>query len=225
MCCCNGLGVCTGMTAETGLAVFSDPVCVVLMPAAADLAPLLTQRKDTNGLGPNGFVYEDLRILEATARLVEERPVWRIPQMNRELVERSTHLDALKVIENKLGNDWIKHGGDMVGAGIAGGLTAQSAVVRRDGSFLYENRDILFGSLEEKIRTRLGDEGIKVEFEPPPPSPFSPATTVAEIAIPAHMGGVQPGREPVEPDLIEGGFAFQFGGREFRYDRLGLRRV
>lgn len=204
---------------------FQDPVCVVLMPAAADLAPLLTQRKDTNGLGPNGFVYEDLRILEATARLVEERPVWRIPQMNRELVERSTHLDALKVIENKLGNDWIKHGGDMVGAGIAGGLTAQSAVVRRDGSFLYENRDILFGSLEEKIRTRLGDEGIKVEFEPPPPSPFSPATTVAEIAIPAHMGGVQPGCEPVEPDLIEGGFAFQFGGREFRYDRLGLRRV
>ena len=39
------------------------------------------------------------------------------------------------------------------------------------------------------------------------------------------MGGVQPGGEPIEPALIEGGFTFQVGGREFRYDRLGLRQV
>ena len=76
---------------------------------------MLTQRKATNGLGPNGAVYEDLRILEATRRLMEGGTVWRIPQMNRELVERSTHPDALKTIEIKLGNDWIKHGGDMGG--------------------------------------------------------------------------------------------------------------
>lgn len=202
-----------------------DPVCLLLMPAAADLTPLLTQRKDTNGLGPNGFVYEDLRILEATRRLVEGRTVWRIPQMNRELVERSTHPDALKEIENKLGNDWIEHGGDMAGARIAGDLTARSAVVCRDSSFLTGNDDVLFGSVEEKIRTRLGDEGTKVEFEPAPPSPFSPATKIAEMAIPARMGGVQPAGEPIKPDLIEGGFAFQFGGREFRYGRLGLRQV
>lgn len=195
------------------------------MPAAADLTPLLTQRRDTNGLGPNGFVYEDLRILEATRRLMEGGTVWRIPLMNRELVERSTHPDALEEIENELGNDWIEHGGDMAGARIAGDLTAQSAVVRRDKSFLTDNEDVLFGSVEERLRTRLGDEGIRVEFEPPPPSPFSAETTIAEMAIPAHMGGVQPSGEPIEPDLIEGGFAFQVGGREFRYDRLGLRQV
>ena len=204
---------------------FRDPACLVLMPAAADLTPLLTQRKDTNGLGPNGFVYEDLRILEATRRLMEGGTVWRIPQMNRELVERSTHSDALKEIEDALGNDWIEHGGEMAGARIAGDLTARSAVVRRDSSFLTGNDDVLFGSMEERIRTRLGDEGSKVEFEPAPPSPFSPETAVAEMAIPAHMGGVQPSGEPIRPDLIEGGFAFQFGGREFCYDRLGLRQV
>ena len=159
------------MIAETGLEVFRDPVCLVLMPAAADLTPLLTQRRDTNGLGPNGFVYEDLRILEATRRLMEGGTVWRIPLMNRELVERSTHPDALEEIENELGNDWIEHGGDMAGARIAGDLTAQSAVVRRDRSFLTDNEDVLFGSVEERIRTRLGDEGIRVEFEPPPAQP------------------------------------------------------
>ena len=203
---------------------FRDPVCLVLMPAAADLTPLLTQRRDTNGLGPNGFVYEDLRILEATRRLMEGGTVWRIPQMNRALVERSTHPDAMEAIETELGNDWIEHGGDMAGAGIAGDLTAHSAVARRDKSFLTDNEDVLFGSVEERIRTRLGDEGIRVEFEPPPPSPFSAETTIAEMAIPAHMGGVQPSGEPIDPDLIEGGFAFQVGGRELRYDRLGLRR-
>ena len=201
---------------------FREPVCLVLLPAT-DLAPLLTQKKETNGLGPNGFVYEDLRVLEATRRLTEERPLWRIPEMNRELVERSTHPDALKAIEDKLGNDWIAHGGDMTGTRIAGVLTAQSAVVRRDRSFLTD--DVLFGSVEERIRTRPGGEGIKVEFEPPPPSPFSPGTTIAEIAIPAHMGGVQPSGEPIEPQPIEGGFTFEVADREFRYDRLGLQRV
>ena len=204
---------------------FRHPACLVLMPAAADLAPLLTQKKETNGLGPNGFVYEDLRILEATRRLTAERPLWRIPQMNRELVERSTHPDALKEIENELGNDWIAHGGDMTGARIAAGLTGRSAVVQRHKSFLADNEDVLFGSVEEKIRTRLGDEGIKVEFDPPPPGPFSAQTTIAELAIPAHMGGVQPVDEPIEPHLIEGGFTFEVADREFRYDRLGLQRV
>ena len=204
---------------------FRDPVCLVLMPAAEDLTPLLTQRKETNGLGPNGFVYEDLRILEATRRLMEGETVWRIPEMNRALVERSTHPDALEKIENELGSDWIAHGGDMAGVRIAGDLTAHSAVVRRGKSFLTDNEDVLFGSVEERIRTRLGDEGIRVEFEPPPPSPFSAQRTVAELAIPAHMGDIQPSGEPIEPALFEGGFAFQVGGREFRYDRLGLQRV
>ena len=87
-------------------------------------------------------------------------------------MERSTHPDALAKIENELGSDWIAHGGDMAGVRIAGDLTAHSAVVRRDRSFLTDNEDVLFGSVEERIRTRLGDEGIRVEFEPPPPSPF-----------------------------------------------------
>ena len=204
---------------------YDTPTCVVLTTRGGDLSPLLSRQPDANGLGPSGYVYPDLRILEATRRLVEGQAVWRIPDMNRELVERSTHPAVLTDIEDELGDDWLAHGGDIAGVRIADDLTAQGAVVRRGGSFLHDNSDILFGSLEEKIRTRLGDEGIKVEFEPRPPSLFFPETTIAEIAIPAHMGRVQANGETIEPELVEGGFSFQVGGRGFCYDRLGLQQI
>lgn len=206
-------------------ATYVAPTCIVLTPAAEDLSPLLSWQQDANGLGPYGRVYPDLRILEATRRLVDGRPLWRIPQMNRELVERSTHPAALKAIEDELGDDWLAHGGDISGVRIADGLIARSAVVRRSKSFLHDNHDILFGSVEEKIRTRLGDEGIEVEFDLPPPSPFFPGTTIVELTVPAHMGAVQASKETITPQPIEGGFAFRVGERELTYDRLGLRMV
>ena len=204
---------------------YAAATCIVLTPPDKDLSPLLTWQTETNGLGPHGLVYPDLRIMEATRRLVVGKPVWRIPEMNRDLVERSTHPDVLKAIENELGDDWRAHGGDISGTNIADGLTARNAVVRRSMSFLHDNSDILFGSREEKIRTRLGDEGIKVEFEPRPPSPFSPGTTIAELAIPAHMGVSQANEEAIAPERIEGGFRFRVRERELIYDRLGLRRL
>ena len=202
---------------------YATPTCVVLTPGGGDLSPLLKRHPDANGLGPYGHVYPDLRILEATRRLVDGRPVWRIPDMNREMVEESTHPTALEDIANELGKEWLVHGGDIAGVSIADGLTAQGAIVPRDKSFLLNNRDTLFGSMEERIRTRLGDEGIKVEFDPSPPSPFPPETTISELTIPAHMGIGQVGDEAIEPELIEGGFRFRVDERELTYDRLGLR--
>lgn len=199
--------------------------CVVLSPEGGDLSPLLVSRQDDNGLGPYGYVYPDLRVLEATRRLVEGQPVWRIPEMNRELVERCTHPAALKAIVNEMGEEWIAHAGEIAGGRLADDLTARSAVVRRGKTFLLDNSDILFGSVEEKIRTRLGDEGIKVEFEPRPPSPFRPGAAIAELTVPAHMGGGPGSEEAIRPEPVEGGFVFAVGGREFTYDRLGLRRL
>ena len=204
---------------------YGSPTCVVLTPGGEDLSPLLIRQPDANGLGPYGYVYPDLRILEATRRLVGGQTEWRIPEMNRELVERSTHPAALEAIMHELGAEWLEHGGDISGTNIADNLTARSAFVRRGITFWPVNRDILFGSLEEKIRTRLGDEGIEVEFDPRPPSPFFPETTISKITIPAHMGVGQASEEAIEPKLIEGGFAFRVGERELTYDRLGLRQL
>ena len=205
---------------------YETPACIVLTPDSPDLAPLLQQSgSNRTGLGPHGFVYKDLRVLEATRRLIAELPLWNIPGMNRKLVEYATHPDRLDAITQEMGDDWRVHGNNVMGGQLGEGMTAESAAIRRDKSFFVHNHEVLFGSDEEKIRTRLGDEGIDVEFAPEPVSPFEPARSIGSVTIPEHMlrGATAGGR--VTPNPAEGGFTFAVGDRTFRYDRLGLRQA
>ena len=199
---------------------FAKTACVVLTPPGENLSPLL--KSPVNGLGR--YVYEDLRILEATRRLIAEYPQWRIPKMNRLLVENATHPDPLEAIVEELGDDWKAHGNSVDGGEIAEGLTAANAIIRRNKSFFADNREVLFGSDEERIRTRLGDEGIEVGFNQPPASPFNGAP-IHRLTIPDHLlRGANANDDPVTPALTDDGFTFAVGDRAFRYDRLGLRR-
>ena len=208
---------------------YATPLCIVLIPKGDDLSPLLSKGPGRNGLGPHGFVYEDLRVLEATRRLTLHHPEWRIPDMNRELVERATHPDALKAITDELGDAWQDHAAQITGGTLAKNLTAKSALVRYGKSFFGEdNRAVIFGSDEERIRTRLGDEGIEVELDPPAPSPFG-AEAIAQLTIPHHLApnltGEATDGQPAVPDPEDGGFTFRIGESHFQYDRLGLRRT
>ena len=208
---------------------YATPRCIVLMPKGGDLSPLLSKGPGRNGLGPHGFVYEDLRVLEATRRLILHYPEWRIPEMNRELVERTTHPDALKAITDELDDAWQIHATQITGGALAKNLTAKNALIRYGKSFFGEdNREVIFGSDEERIRTRLGDEGIEVELDPQAPSPFG-AEDITRLTIPHHLAprltGATTEDEPVAPTLEEDGFTFRMGESRFRYDRLGLRRV
>ena len=204
---------------------YETPACIVLTPDSPDLSPLL-QRSGPNrtGLGPHGFVYEDLRVLEATRRLIGDYPEWRIPQMNRLLVEKATHPAKLDAIVDEMGDDWQVHANNVVGGQLGEGMTAANAVIRRDKSFFNDNREVLFGSDEERIRTRLGDEGIEVEFDPSPHSPFDASRNIGSMTIPEHMLRGASAEGQVTPNLVVGGFTFAVGDRAFRYDRLGLRR-
>ena len=203
---------------------YDMPTCVVLVPEGDNLSQLLRPGPGRNGLGPHGMVYPDLRTLEATRRLIIEQQQWSIPNMNRDLVERATHPDALKAIVEKLGEDWVVHANSIIGGEIAEGLTAQNALIRRDKSFFVDNRDVLFGSLEEKIRTRLGDEGIDVELDPPPPSPFDSSRRIDRMSVPARWLDGAAIEDSITPDMSYGGFTFRIGGSAFCYDRWGLRR-
>ncbi len=203
---------------------YEDPRCIVLTPGSKDLSPLLKGGANRTGLGPHGNVYEDLRVLEATRLLIAQYPQWDIPRMNRELVERATHPAALEAIVEKLGGEWREHAIKVMGGELADGLTAANAVIRRDKSFFTDNRDVLFGSDEERIRTRLGDEGIEVQFDPLPASPFDAGRSIETLAVAAHLlRGAAP-EAPVTPAGNADGFTFAAGDRNFRYDRLGLRR-
>ena len=208
---------------------YKTPTCVVLMPEGDNLSPLLSKGPSRNGLGPHGFVYEDLRILEATRRLILQYPDWRIPEMNRELVERATHPDALEAITQEMGDDWRIHATRMTGATLAENLTARSVLVHYDKSFFGEdNQDVLFGSEEERIRTRLGDEGVEVILDPPAPSPFG-GEPIAQLSIPHHLAprlaDDTTGDASITPDPEDSGFTFHIGKARFRYDRRGLRRA
>ena len=220
---------------------YAAPACVVLTPdvdypvsstgqapatsTGQALSPLLAGGEDANGLGPRGGVYEDLRVLEATLRLVREHGEWRIPEMNRELVERATHPERLAAIVRELGDEWAVHANDVTGGNIAEGITAGYAIVRRDAPFFSQagNRDVVFPPDEERIRTRLGDDRIDVAFDPPPPGLFDSASRIDRLAVSARwlQGADVP--ESVTPTPTDGGFTFAVGERRFVYDRLGLR--
>ena len=203
---------------------YDTPACTVLTPDTEDLSPLLQGGSNRTGLGPHGYVYEDLRVLEATRRLVNDHLRWDIPRMNRLLVESATHPDELERIVEELGAAWREHSNRVTGGELADGLTAANAIVRRDKSFFLDNREVLFGSDEERIRTRLGDEGIEVQFDPPPASPFGTGRSIESMTIANHLlRGVIPDG-PVTSAEAYGGFTFAVGEQRFRYGHHGLRR-
>ena len=195
------------------------PICVVLLPGLGDLTPLL--ERGVNGL--NQFVYQDLRILEATRRLVAGDPEWVIPSVNRALVERATHPAALEAITEELGGGWREHTYRVAGGELAEGLTARSAIVARDKSFCRDNHAVRFGSMEDKIRTRLGDEGIEIELDPTQPSPFG-VGEIGRMVVPRRWLPERWEDEAAVPVREADGFTFSVGGRQFHYNRLGLQR-
>ncbi len=202
------------------------PTCIVLTPPDGDLAPLLKSGgPPANGLGPHGGVYRSLHILEATRQLIGDHPQWRIPEMNRRLVERATHSTALDKITAAFGEEWQAHAVNTEGGHIADRQTAQRHVIRFGKSFFTDNREVVFPDNEERIRTRLGDERVEITFNPPPSSPFD-ASPIDRLAMPLRwLGGAEIPEQPVAPEESDGAFEFGIGGRQFRYDRLGLRQA
>ncbi len=202
---------------------YAEARCIVLMPGD-DLAPLLSSGGNANGLGPHSGVYRNLHILEATRRLVDRHPQWRIPEMNRELVEMATHPEVLERITDELGEEWREHAISTAGGHIADVQTARGHVIRRDKSFFTDNRDVLFPGDDERIRTRLGHDRVEIVLDPEAASPFDASRAIDRIVLSTRwLPGVEP-PESVEPVPADGGFAFHVGDRPFRYDRLGLRR-
>ena len=203
---------------------YATPACIVLTPAGDDLSPLLDSGQDANGLGPHGYVYEDLRILQATLGLIAEYPQWSVPELNRLLVERATHPTALAEIE-AMGDAWREHGIKVKGGEIGDWQTARNAIIRREKSFFDDNRDVLFPSDDERIRTRLGDDRVDITFSPQPSSPFDGAA-IERIAMTVRwLAGADHVPESVEATVTDDGFEFALGSRKFRYDQLGLRQM
>lgn len=204
---------------------FEIPSCLVMVPEGG-LAKLLKPDFE-NGLGAwrtsNGVqgVYRDLSVLELTRRLVECHPVWTIPEMNRHLVESALHPERIEALHEEVGRAWADFRSDVVGSELGDRLAASGVLIDRTKPF--EKCSFPEGA-EEKIRTRLGDDNIRISFaEPYPVGPFG--GPVAEIVLPGRWcRELSVEDSPLEHSKNDDAAVFSVGGTVFRYDRHGLSR-
>ena len=198
---------------------FEQTRCHVLVPDGSLAGGGLLQYG--LGMSSSGGIYRDLRVLELTRRLIEEKPEWEIPKMNRMLVEEGTHrerLDALNAEEDV----WQDRAHDVNGTIAAERQIARRHILDRAKDFA----EISFPAAEENVRTRLGDDGPRIVLKKQIMGPFgNPVTT---FNLPAHLfrgrDGL-PSREEIEgarAETIEGGLVLKVGGYRFRYDRKGI---
>ena len=207
-------------SAEERPTAYREAQVCVLTPSSGDLAPNLTRPR--NGLGrfrDGGGVYADVRILEATRRLIEAGPKICIPADNRRLVESATHPEALQAIE-ALGDAWAIHAQQIEGDTGARRTSAKLGLLPLDTAF----SELAFPD-DVKLATRLGAADRVVEFEPPLPGPFG--TAVRELPIRHHLlpQGLAPDDLPNSICTESGGFRFQLGNVHYRYSRLGLEKL
>ena len=186
----------------------------------------LTAPRFENGLGGwdtrdglNG-IYRDLAGLELTRRLLATRCVWRIPERNRALVEGATHPDRISELIEEKGKDWDRYDRRFGGAEAAAGMIAGLNVLDRAKPF---NDSLLFPDADERIMTRLGEEGAILTLEPSPAGPFGQSVT--RIALPARWSrGIAEGHKvTVEQD--GGDLVLSVAEKIFSYSLEGLRKT
>lgn len=193
--------------------------CVVLTPEERDLTPHISD--DGQAFGPRGLgtVYGDLRAIEATWQVLEDAKLapWHIPGDNRPLVERATHPDRLQAIVQAGGEDWHRHEQWVLGSRQADRQAAGYVTIDRSEPFGTEP----FPDDLETAQTRLGQEDYRILLPEPTGGPFDEA--VEELSVSEWQLDEPPETEDATNVVAkEGGFAFQFSGRSFQYDRFGL---
>lgn len=200
---------------------FEHPRLVVLSPG--DLTPLLA-RADF-GMGGDHGPYRDLVVLEATKRLVRDNPIWKIPVMNRKIVEWATHplaLDALTGELEKRDPRWRRARQDNDGQKAADAFIAQGVRLTWEHGF---DNDALGFPMDERIGTRLGVDDVLLSLPDRTHGPFGKEIRV--LTIPQRwLRGVDPSGE-LTPRIAaeDGALQLTLGNRQFLYDSLGLRQL
>lgn len=203
---------------------FEKAKCIVVTPEDRNLENCINGHGKGSGVHGLGSIYQDVRMLEATWRLIESPDVseWQIPRDNRRLVEAALHPYILDAITEELGGRWEVHRQHLLGQSFADKELPRHICIDFTKPF-YETG---FSSDMKSIKTRLGKDDVHLTFEIAVQGPFG--QTIKEVTVAEWL---LKSTEIPDDTLIpssaittfEGGFTFSFCGRSFTYDRMGLR--
>lgn len=204
---------------------FMQARTIVLCPEGG-LDPLT--RRAENGLGayPGGpslsGVYVDVPGLQATLDQIAGSPLWHIPAMNRALVEAATHPQALEPLAEAHG--WTAYRQRVIGKSYAEVNIAGLVTLDRTQPFLDHEHSVRCFPDDEKIRTRLGEEGVILTLPDGTIGAFG--APVSRIALPAHWSRGLTG-ESVPAVNCDNNImnSIVYGERRLRYSHLGLSRA
>jgi CRISPR-associated endonuclease/helicase Cas3 len=135
--------------------------------------------------------------------------------MNRFLVESATHEEQIATLNAELGSDWDIHWNAVAGVGLAHRNAGRMRLLQVDEPFGED----LFPDSDEKVRTRLGAEGIRLTLPTPMPGPFG--ENISALTLPAHWSiGLDP-TGTVVAERTDEGLHVSIDGRGFIYNRWG----
>lgn len=205
---------------------YQEACCVVLVPAQRDLAELLQKSGQARGKNGLGSVYADLRTIETTWQQLEARREIAIPGDCRRLVEECLHPEALAAVGEK-DDRWHKHQQQMWGTR----LSEQQMAALSAMDWARPFGELGFNETNERIRTRLGEEDVRVEM--PTELLVGPfGEQVNELTLRRYLfpdsttaEELREGEVSRLESLDSGGFNFSFAGYKLVYDRLGVRRI
>lgn len=201
------------------------PRALILSPGIDALAQgLRTDGQPRPGAGSGiGSVYRNLLALAATAEALTRHPVWRIPAMNRMLVENSTHPEALLALAQRLdgaaAGPWQAHYNHVLGKEGAERQMARHVTLRWQQ--WQPEALIQDGAVMADMATRLGERDRRVELKAGTIGAFGQPITA--LTLPAHLlRGVPAAAEPAVEAVAEG-LRVRVGEVELLYDCKGLR--
>ena len=204
---------------------FEQATAIVLLPDGG--LDRLAAPAFHNGLGAwegeSGFngVYRDLAGLELTQGLIDAHSEWRIPEMNRELVEGATHPELIDRLLATKDDRWQRYQQQLGGTEAAARNFAGLNVLNRNVPFDIEL--IRFPKSHEHILTRLGEEGLMLPLDPPRDGPFGPP--ISRLALPARWSkGVSANDKP-DVRKKESELEIAVADERFSYTRKGLMRL
>ena len=201
---------------------FDGPARVTVMVPKHGLGSLVSPPRFENGLGAwrtqNGdwhYIYGDLAVLDLTQQLIADHSVWRIPHMNRALVEGATHPERRTRLLQEKGDAWLEYDRNVAGVEAARRMLGSLAALRRTEDYLGTR----FPTADERVLTRIGEEGVVLDLAPVQ-GPFG--QVISRITLPAHWSW--PGAEDSSVQTHGEGerLTLDVGGRLFNYSRAGL---